>query len=269
MPLAERALALARLVRWPNAVIASAGVLFGAWWVRPQSLATRDVALAVGAACFATAAVNAINDSFDVEIDRVAHPDRPLPRGELSRAAALRIGTVSAVVAYALGRVVSTQVGLLVLGALVAAYGYAIDFSRRVLLGNLLVAAVASLPFLVGGAAAGDAGDALALFGVAVPLHLAREVMKDVADAPGDRGHRRTVALAWGSGAARMLALAAVLAYAAFAAILFARAGALRVALLPSVALAAWAALRASERRAPLHLKLSMLLAMAALPLLR
>ena len=270
-PARERSVvrAVLALVRWPNALIASAGVLLGAWWVRPGDLLTRDVLLAVVASWFVTASVNAFNDAFDVEIDRVAHPDRPLPRGELSTSTAFRIGTVAMLFAFALGRAASTEVGMLILGALVAAYGYARELNRRVLIGNGVVAVVASLPFVVGAAAVASGGDGLPLFAVAVPLHFARELMKDLADAPGDRGRRRTVALAWGRGVARGLAFGAVLAYAVVATFLFAPAGAMRLALAPSVALAAWAAARASDRRAPLLLKLSMLLALAALPLLR
>ena len=257
------------LVRWPNALIAGAGVLLGAWWARADRFLTGEVAVAVLSAWLVTAAVNALNDAYDVDIDRIAHPDRPGPRGELSPRAAMRIGFGAMLLAFLVVQLASDTVETLVLAALVGAYAYALGFSRQIFLANLLVAVVASMPFVVGAAAVGDAGAGLALLAVAIPLHFAREVMKDLADVEGDAGHRRTVAIAWGAGAARGLAATAVAAYAGVATFLFAYAGLRLLALLPSVALAWWAAVRGDARRAPHALKLAMLLAMAALPLLR
>ncbi len=266
--------AMLALVRWPNAIIAGVGVLLGAWWVwstrtSAEPLAFRPVILATVGVLFATFGVNAINDAVDVDIDRVAHPERPLPRDELSPSIALRVGIAASVLAFALGCAANAAVGILLTGGLLAAWAYAFDFNRRLLFGNALVAVVASLPFVVGAAAAGAAGQGLALFAVAVPLHFAREVMKDLADTCGDRGRRRTVALVSGPRAARGLALASVLAYAALASFFFAPAGRRWVALMPSAVIAAWATLRADIHRAPLVLKLAMLFAMAALPFLR
>lgn len=261
--------AVLALLRWPNALIAGGGVVLGAWWAGARLVLTRELAYAVLAAWLVTAAVNALNDAFDARIDEIAHPERPIPRGELSVAAAFTIGWSAYLAAGVIAQVVSAVVGLLVISALLAGAAYAVDLNRRGLVGNAVVAVVASLPFLVGAAAAGDASAGLPLFLVAIPLHLAREVTKDIADMAGDRGHRRSVALRWGARTASAIALLSVAAYAGVAMVAFAPAGARRLALLPSLLLATWAAAVAPERRAPLLLKLAMLLAMAALPLLR
>ena len=260
--------AILALVRWPNAVIASAGVVLGAAWVQPSFAWSANLTRGVLAAWFVTAAVNALNDANDVEIDRVAHPERPLPRGELSRTDAYRIGGVAWLLGIATGQALPVEGAMIVYAALLAAVGYALSLNARLLIGNIVVAAVASLPFLLGGSLAGDAGSALPLFAVAVPLHFAREVMKDVADAPGDKDVRSTIVLRWGERAAHAVALAAVVAYAVLTGVLFARAGARLLALAPSVVVATWAVTRA-RHRAPTLLKLAMLLAMAALPFLR
>lgn len=260
--------AMLALVRWPNAVIASAGVLLGAGWADPAFTRTRALTLGVVAAWLVTAAVNALNDAWDAEIDRVVHPDRPIPRGELSRTAAVGVGAGACVVAASVAGAMPADAAIIVYGALVAGVGYALALNARLLLGNLVVAVVASLPFLLGGALAGDAGAAAPLFVVAVPLHFAREVVKDVEDAPGDCGRRDTIPLRWGVRAARHVALGAVAVYAALASLLFAPAGMRLLALVPSVLVPVWAVAMA-PRRAPLLLKLAMLLAMAALPFLR
>lgn len=261
------------LARWPNALVAAVGVLLGGWWADPAALGTRPMLLAVVVALCATAAFNALDDVQDVAVDAVAHPDRPLPRRELSLASAAVIGWSAAGLAVAAAGAAGGELLAIIALAFAGGLAYVWLLKPRGLVanlaGNVVVALVASLPFVVGGSAAGSPGAAVPLFAVAVPLHLAREVMKDVADVEGDRGFRRSVALAWGGRAARAVSLAAVAAHAVLVTFLFAPAGPRRLALLPAVALAAWAVGRASDRRAPSLLKLSMLLAMAALPLLR
>lgn len=261
--------ALLALVRWPNALIAGAGVVLGAWWAEPARVTSQDVALGVVVAFLLTAVVNAANDARDVAIDRVAHPDRPLVRGELHVRTAWRLAVAAYVAAALVASVLPWPAPAIALGAGLAGFAYAVLLARVALLGNVVVAVVASLPFVLGGAVVGDVKASLPLLAVAVPLHLAREVMKDLADAHGDRGVRRTIALGGGPRAARLVSLAAVAAYAALVTLQFAPAGPRRVALLPSAALAAWSVLRARPSRASSCLKLAMLFAMAALPLLR
>src|SRR5687767_9580328 len=67
------------LLRWRNALLAGAGVLAGAWWGAGR--VTLGVALVTAAAFALTAVANAANDIADIEIDRVAHPERPLASG--------------------------------------------------------------------------------------------------------------------------------------------------------------------------------------------
>ena len=61
------------------------------------------VAYGLLAAMLATAASNAWNQAFDVEIDRVNKPTRPIPAGDASVAQALAVGWLSALLAFGLG----------------------------------------------------------------------------------------------------------------------------------------------------------------------
>src|SRR3954464_3551952 len=72
--------AVADLVRWPNALIAAAGVFTGAWYAAGDVTAPATAWLARAAVAL-TAVANAADDVADREIDRVAHPERPLPSG--------------------------------------------------------------------------------------------------------------------------------------------------------------------------------------------
>lgn len=266
---ASRARAALVLLRVPNALIAAVGVVVGAWWARPGSAFDARVGLAALAAFAVAGAVNAFNDIFDVDIDRRAHPERPLPSGAMGTRAAAMLACAATAAALLIARRLDAASQGLVLGALVVGYAYSPALKAHGLLGNLSVAVVGSFPFLVGADAVGDAADALVLFAVAVPLHLAREIVKDIADTTGDEGRRRTLPIVGGTALSRAVATAAVVLHAGLASFLFAPAGWRLLALLPAVALAAWATARADATRGATLLKVAMLLAMAALFVLR
>ena len=265
-----RVRAVARLVRWQNAIIAALGVVVGAVWARGSvSSATGWAALAaIGFTAFA----NADNDVQDAAIDRVAHPARPIPSGALSR----RMASIVAVAGAFVGIGASSFTGLpgLLNAApfvLVAMAAYNRWLARTGVPGNVTVAALASLPFAYGAASVGDARTGIALAAVAAPLHLAREVAKDLDDALGDASHRRTL----GTVAPRWMAPVAVLfalALFAYGAMRLARAAPrLPILLVPAFVLCALAARRVVARRtgAPLLFKLAMIVSLAAIVLAR
>ena len=198
--------ALLSLVRWPNALLAALGVIAGAWWVAPGSIAAPTWFAAAAAICLAALSY-AANDLFDREIDRVAHPQRPLPSGRLSTREATVTAFTAGVLGIALAFGASVALGLLSVAVAALMVAYSRWFKTRGLLGNALVAVLASLPFVYGAWTAGDARSGLALLLVAVPLHAAREIAKDVADVRADEGHRRTLPIALGVPRARGIAI--------------------------------------------------------------
>ena len=265
MARAGGARAVLELVRWPNALMAALGVLLGAAWAGGVEPATW---LAVLSALALTAVANAVNDVYDVEIDRVAHPDRPLPRGAISPSGARAVAGASAVIAVVAATLADPALGALSLLVAAAMLWYSARLKRRGLPGNVLAALLASLPFLYGAWSVGRAERGLALVGLAVPLHFAREVAKDLDDAHADAATRRTLPLSAGAGVARLTVLAASVLFAAVAIAFFARSSAPALALvLAALACAAVAGRRvaSSGRGAPRLLKGAMLLAMAAL----
>jgi geranylgeranylglycerol-phosphate geranylgeranyltransferase len=260
--------ALAEVARWPNALIAAIGVLVGAWWVAPVIPQPRQFWAALAAIAL-TVYANAFNDRYDLEIDRVAHPERPLPRGAVDERQVQLLYLGAAVAAAGFSLLAHPALCLATLAVLVAMTVYTIALKRHGLVGNVTVAILASLPFVYGAASAGDwrAGVQLAL--VAAPLHLAREVAKDVDDMRGDAPHRLTIPLAHGLGAARAAVLFALALYVWRAAVLASPTPRLATALIPSFVLCALGAKRVLTARpgGPLLLKAAMLAAMAALVL--
>jgi geranylgeranylglycerol-phosphate geranylgeranyltransferase len=136
-----------------------------------------------------TAAGNVINDYFDVEIDRVNRPDRPIPSGQVSLPAA-RAFSVTLFLAAILVCLFTNELCMViaVFNSLLL-IGYAARLKRTPLLGNLTVSYLAASMFLFGGALGGLPG----LFHV-MPFAimtffamLARELVKDAEDVGGDK----------------------------------------------------------------------------------
>ncbi|GAC1515136.1 MAG: geranylgeranylglycerol-phosphate geranylgeranyltransferase [Gemmatimonadaceae bacterium] len=258
------------LVRWQNAAIAATGVLVGAWWCGGRLTARRTIAAALTAVAL-TALANAYNDYCDWRLDAVAHPERPLPRGELTEKSALRVAIASGAFAMIGGLAAGAIVGALTPLVVATMILYSIRLKYWGAIGNAIVAVLASMPFAYGGASAGQALLAVPLVIVAVPLHLAREIAKDLDDASADAAVRRTVPVVFGTAAARR-ALAAALLMFIVALAVFAR-GRPLFAVVAAPAL--WLTLLAGRRAlagvsgAPRLFKVAMVLALVALMITR
>ncbi|HEY9517219.1 MAG TPA: UbiA family prenyltransferase [Gemmatimonadaceae bacterium] len=262
---ARSARALLEIARWENALIASVGVLFGAWWVGWG--AARPIAFAILAALPLTAAANVWNDVADVEIDRRAHPERPLPSHRLDVRTARRFASLAALASVVFASAAAASLGALTVLVLALMFAYSPWIKRAGLAGNITVAALASLPFLYGAWAAGKPAQALLLVAIAAPLHLAREIAKDLEDATADAATRRTLPVTAGSEAAAAVLVASLIIFFLLLLPFIVARPLLGAALMPAAALivyAVWCALR-GRRGSPLAFKLAMLCAMGAL----
>ena len=145
------------------------------------------VFLAAISAGLIMAAGNTINDYFDIEIDRINKPLRPLPAQKMS----LETARILAFGEFLLGITLSAFISLPML--LIAAffslliYFYAAVFKRTVLWGNLVVSLATAATFIYGGMAVRRPGSAIipALF--AFFFHFGREILKDIEDIKGDQ----------------------------------------------------------------------------------
>lgn len=262
--------AVLTLARWENGCIAAGGVFFGAWWVGWAN--TRSVALAACAAFLLTATANAWNDRADVTIDRQAHPARPIPSGALDTTAAARLAWCCSLAALAMSAFISLVLALITAVVIALMYAYSPWLKRSGLPGNIVVAMLASLPFLYGGWSAGRAVAALPLVALAIPLHFARELAKDLDDVVADATvHRLTLPIRSGVRLTRAVMLVAA---ATFVLALLPWASAVPrfgIAVMPAVGLVLLGAGRAfrGHRGSPLVFKMAMVCAMAAFVIIR
>lgn len=264
-----RVLALARLARLHNALLAAAGVLVGAWWAGARG-GTRVVLATIAAVALAIFA-NAFNDWRDVDIDRVAHPSRPLPSGELPPRSAVALASAAAALALAASALSSAGFAAASAAVLALMTLYSTHLKRSGLAGNVTVALLASLPFVYGAWAAFAPLAAAPLFALAAPLHFARELAKDLDDASGDRLARATLPLTCGTAATRTLFAAAIVIFLGVLAALIVRRPLLGVLVVPALCLCALATRRivGGEPGGPRLLKAAMVLAIVPLLVVR
>jgi 4-hydroxybenzoate polyprenyltransferase/geranylgeranylglycerol-phosphate geranylgeranyltransferase len=260
--------AIFSLIRWENAVLSALGVVLGAWWVRGGPVAPTTLA-AAAAAVGLTAVANAENDYQDRGIDASAHPARPLPSGALRPEHARVVVIVAAVSSLVLASGISLALGVLTMGIILVMLAYSRVLKPRGLVGNITVAVVASLPFAYGAWAAGAPEASFSLVAVAIPLHLAREIAKDLEDAPADAPTRRTLPVAHGPRAARLVLLVALGLFAVSLTPLIASRPRLALLSVPALALTALATKRVlvGARGGPSLYKAAMACAMASLVL--
>ena len=262
--------ALATVARWKNGAIAAVGVLVGAWWCA-HDLGRRATWLAALAAVALTAYATAFNDLLDVDIDRRAHPRRPLPAGALTPRAVRAFAIVMAALGVLCASLARPSLGYLSVAVVALMTIYSLLLARLPLVGNIVVALLASLPFFYGAVTVGAARGGLALVAVAAPLHLARELAKSLDDAPADAAYRRTAPLVLGAAVTRGCIVLALALFAWRALALTATVPLARNLLVPAITIALVACGRALAGRAgaPLLFKAAMLAAMAALVVAR
>jgi geranylgeranylglycerol-phosphate geranylgeranyltransferase len=210
-----RAAAFLLILRPHNMLASALAVVAGAFIARPglvDGLAT--VALL---AAIVTGAGNILNDYFDLQVDRINKPRRPLPSGRISpRDALIWYALLTlAVTAIAVVRV-PRPVALLILAWEVALAIYARWCKRWLVAGNVLVAAISCSAFFAGAMLAGNARAAAIPAAIAFAFVMCREIVKGAEDVEGDRsGGVRTIAVAAGERRAGTLAAVCMLVLAA------------------------------------------------------
>ncbi|MCY3738159.1 MAG: geranylgeranylglycerol-phosphate geranylgeranyltransferase [Gemmatimonadaceae bacterium] len=212
-----RTAAAAALARPPNCALTAVSVWVGAL-ASGHPHATAGVAAAAAAAAAVAAAGNGLNDVLDLPADRVNRPDRPLPSGRLSPAAALVLSTGLGAAGLGTAFVVGLAPGAIAFAVAAGLALYNWWWKRLGLAGNLLVSLLAAATFPYGAVAAGGGGRWWVPAAFALVYHLGREILKGAEDVEGDRVHgARTLASLRGERAAERAA-AALLAVTALAA---------------------------------------------------
>ena len=179
-----------------NCVMAALGALLASVicaGVDEVSHFVMEIALSMAVVVSFTAAGNSLNDYYDREVDRVAHPERPIPSGKVAPQTARALAFGLFAIAFILSVFINWQSVTIVSVSIVIMVGYERSLKAEGFAGNLAISWLTGALFLFGGAAVGKLELAWILAALAFMATLGREIVKDIQDIEGDKGSRRTL----------------------------------------------------------------------------
>jgi len=192
------------LVRIPNCLMIGLAVIVGET-IALGTLPSLDKSLAgFLTASLMMAGTMVMNDIYDVNIDKVNRPNRPIASGRVRTREAMTFAMILSVASLAFGALLGLWTFLTALLALALMAYYNTRGKNTGLLGNVIVSFNVALPFFYGGLAVGSLKALLLMFSILAFLaNLGREVAKGIPDAQGDRQLGvRTLAVSRGPRAA-------------------------------------------------------------------
>jgi geranylgeranylglycerol-phosphate geranylgeranyltransferase len=171
-----------------------------------------QVALSMIIVLLFTAAGNSLNDYFDREVDKVAHPGRPIPSGVVPPEGAWSASIIMFSVALILSIFINMYSVLIVLSAVLVMVYYEKTLKAKGFTGNIAISWLTGALFLFGGVAVDRLELAWILAALAFLATLGREIVKDIQDMEGDRGSRSTLPMRIGVRDAGKIASVALVA---------------------------------------------------------
>ncbi|MCK4338950.1 MAG: geranylgeranylglycerol-phosphate geranylgeranyltransferase [Candidatus Cloacimonetes bacterium] len=187
------------IIRPFNCLIVVVSTLFGAFWLAEVLNPIIHFLAAISAALIAGGGY-VINDVFDIDVDKINRPKRPLPSGIISHLGAKRYG----ILLFVVGIIISIFMRnlwmiLLAFCNSLLLYLYAYRGKKMGFAGNLLVSFVTASTFLYGGLSNNNLQNSFFCFGCALFYTLIRELVKDLEDAEGDRAiNAKTIPIVFG-----------------------------------------------------------------------
>ncbi len=213
--------AVFRLIRVEHSLIGSIGIIVGAIvTTRIEHTFLNRIRLLQAAlmAIFLIAGSFALNDYFDVDVDRKNRRfDRPIVTGDFSARQVL----IGAIIAFIIGLILASFLDFLVLGLATIVTFLATLYNFRLkefgLLGNIYIASTYAAPWFFGGLLfSPKSSSAWIAFGslslITFVAGLGREILKGIMDTEGDALRNvRTIARKYGTKTAASLAVSFIL----------------------------------------------------------
>ena len=162
---------------------------------------------------------NVLNDIIDYETDKINHPLRPLPSGEINISTAKVTVLISAITSLILtlfgtytlvdsegGNWIPVSIIWCVAFLLMLTYEIGLKTKNIALVGNLSVSLMVGLVIIFGAASLDSIDNELIWYvgGVAFLVNLAREIIKDAEDVDGDK-ERKTLPMIISKRASRIM----------------------------------------------------------------
>lgn len=218
--MANKILASFELMRMKNILLASIATPVGALLALGDFSSITEypeVIFATTSVLFFMGAGNTMNDLRDVDIDRIAHPNRPLAREALSEKEAkilmisLALLSLGSLVACCLMMEDERKYTLsiyAIVALLMLSYDSLLELKNKGLAGNISISLLVAAVTLYGASSVGEVTNPLIWYvsGVVFFVNLAREIVKDCQDLDADSESRVTLPMKIGLENSRMVA---------------------------------------------------------------
>ncbi|WP_337865739.1 geranylgeranylglycerol-phosphate geranylgeranyltransferase [Ignavibacterium sp.] len=176
-----------KIIRPLNCVITALVVIVGGVISSTDYSIDSLLVLASLVAALTAASGNVINDLFDIEIDKIVHPNRPLAKGELEIIEVRIFYVLLIITASAITFNLNYLLFVVTVLAILILFFYSAYIKKIPLLGNVVVALLTALAFLFGGIAVNNISGAVLPAIFAFLINLIRELVKDAEDIEGDK----------------------------------------------------------------------------------
>ena len=183
----EKITAIFKIIRPLNFLITFVSVIVSALICLPDKTPGMNLFIAALAAALVMASGNIINDIYDVTIDKINKPHRPLPSNKITVKEAYLIYFVFLFISIFISAIVNEIVVSIVLISILLLFFYSKYLKRMPLVGNIIVAFLTGLVFIFGGIVVENPSAAIVPAVFAFLINLIREIVKDMEDVEGDK----------------------------------------------------------------------------------
>lgn len=182
----EKLTSFLKITRPFNLLITFISVIVAAIICQTEKILMLNVFVAALSASIVMAAGNIINDIFDIGIDKINRPERPLASEKISKNSAMVFYLTLILTSLILSWFINLYAFLVVLLTTILLFIYSKYLKRIPLIGNIVIALLTGLVFIYGGVAVENPLGAIIPAMFAFLINLIREIVKDMQDVPGD-----------------------------------------------------------------------------------
>jgi geranylgeranylglycerol-phosphate geranylgeranyltransferase len=182
-------LGLFRLFRFELPFTAGVCVILGELLALGKLPTTIEIVLGFLSVFFISASSLILNDYFDIEIDKINAPERPLPAGLVTGQDVILLSIVVTMLGFIAGYLISLEALLVVILVWAVGFLYNWRFKKAGFIGNLMVSFSVGMTFVFGGVAVGRLSEKIVWFFaiMVILIDLGEEIAADAMDIEGDR----------------------------------------------------------------------------------
>lgn len=177
-----------KITRPLNCLITALVVFVGGFISSESSSSINEILIFASiVSALVAASGNVINDYFDVEIDKISHPDRPMAKGMIKSSEALSFYLILTLIALFISYFLYLKLFVITILASAILFLYSSHIKKIPLVGNITVASLTAIAFLFGGLAVNNIKASIVPAVFAFMINLIRELIKDAEDTEGDK----------------------------------------------------------------------------------